>query len=90
MVSCSQSLRPSIYADVRYIDDVIAIEVLCVFFCVIGIALFGTFVGFLADSFGEVLEARGERREASKNGDAGTAAAAPPAAANVGSDGDGR
>ena len=39
-------------------------KVLCVFFCVIGIALFGTFVGFLADSFGEVLEERGERRAA--------------------------
>jgi len=51
-------------------------KVLCVFFCVVGIALFGTFVGFLADSFGEVLEERGEKREASKTGDADAGAAA--------------
>ena len=39
----------------------------------IGIALFGTFVGFLADSFGEVLEERGERRAAAKSAAAAAA-----------------
>jgi hypothetical protein len=48
-------------------------KVLCVLFCVIGIALFGTFVGFLADSFGEVLEERGERRAAAKSAAAAAA-----------------
>jgi hypothetical protein len=41
-------------------------KVLCVFYCVIGIALFGTFVGFIADSFNEVLVKRGERAARSR------------------------
>lgn len=37
-------------------------KVLCVLFCIFGIALYGTCVGFLCDAFAEVLERRAARR----------------------------